>query len=93
MRSGVWASTLTAPAVGPGAYTQSNMHYKPMQPFFPRDGAIKKAKTRNTKGSIRDNYEEPDSDEEDGKISPGPGEYLSAAHDTSFRFRNRPQSL
>lgn len=42
MRSGVWASNMTQPSVGPGSYTQSNMHYKPMQPFFPRNGATKK---------------------------------------------------
>lgn len=93
MRSGVWASNMTQPTVGPGSYTQSNMHYKPMQPFFPRTGATKKQQTRNTKGSIRDNYDEPDSDEEEGKISPGPGHYLSNGHDSSFRLRNRPQSL
>ena len=69
------------------------MNYKPMQPFIPRDGAIKKSKTRNIKGSIRDNYEEPDSEEEEGKISPGPGHYLTNGHDTSFRFKHRPQSL
>ena len=64
-----------------------------MQPFIPRDGATLKHKSRNIKGSIRDNYEEPESDDENKKISPGPGHYLTGAHDSSFRSRARPQSL
>ena len=64
-----------------------------MQPFIPRDGANKKEKSRNIKGSIRDNYEEPESDDENRKVSPGPGHYLTAAHDSSFRNRRAPQSL
>ena len=77
IRSGILPNTKTQPNVGPGAYTHSNLHYKPMQPFIPRDGAIIKHKTRNTKGSIRDNYEENDSDEDNPKISPGPGHYMT----------------
>ena len=62
-----------------------------MQPFIPRDGAQKKEKSMTVKGSIRDNYEEPESDEEEGrKIYPGPGHYLTSAHDSSFRAKPRP---
>ena len=64
-----------------------------MQPFIPRDGALVKSKSRNVKGSIRDNYEDNESDDENRKISPGPGHYLTGAHDTSFKPRVRPQSL
>lgn len=52
---------------------------------------MKKEKSMSIKGSIRDNYEEPEDDEDEGrKASPGPGHYLTNAHDSSFRPKPRP---
>ena len=61
-----------------------------MQPFIPREGVYRKNKTKNIRGTIKDNYDEPESDEE-GKISPGPGHYQTPT--SSFKTRSRPQSL
>ena len=93
IRSGILPNTKTQPNVGPGAYTQSNLHFKPMQPFIPREGAHAKNKTRNNKGCIRDNYEENSDEEDDKKSSPGPGHYMTQQQLSTFKTRARPQSL
>ena len=35
-----------------------------MQPFIPREGVYRKNKTKNIRGTIKDNYDEPESEEE-----------------------------
>ena len=61
-----------------------------MQPFIPREGVYRKNKTKSIRGTIKDNYDEPESEEE-GKISPGPGHYQTP--NSTFKTRSRPQSL
>lgn len=84
-RGGIKPSISTHFNVGPGSYNQGNRFYKPNQPSFARSGLAKsKAKsTRHRDASIRNDFEDPESDDDDRKKdSPGPGAYKT--HDSSF---------
>jgi hypothetical protein len=83
--------------VGPGSYNVKGKFYKPMQPFFARDG-LKAVRVKTNAGSIRQNFEsmEDDSDDEmrSRRISPGPGAYQTMT--SSFNVNpdaERPKSI
>ena len=80
--------------MGPGSYNGDVKFYKPHVPFIPRHGMQKLRNKVPKQGStsIRGNYQEVESDEENSShAGPGPGHYLT--QDSTFKSRTRPNSL
>lgn len=76
-------------SVGPGSYNPNKFpDKKPQSMFLPRDGLRNQPSFFNN-GSIKDNFEPNEIDNEN--IVPGPGHY--ATDTSSFKSRTRPKSL
>ena len=87
-----FVKSFTDKVVGPGSYENAHKIDRKIQnPTIPRTTyqartfvGFQKRKAPKNKGSIKDNFEEESSDEDDRlKITPGPGEYLKHHH-TSY---------
>jgi len=78
--------------VGPGSYNGDVKFYKPMAPFFARQGLRNERRKHTTQtGSIKGDFYEESEEEGSRENSPGPGAYQT--EDSAFKTRNRPNSL